>query len=149
VEWNPLTKILIINDENITSNVDSYLLGSNMHEIKSVNSRAEGVSATKVWEPDIVIIDSGIPNQDGWKICRDIRLFSQVPILVLSILNNPEIVVRALDEGADDFLPKPVREEVLMAHINKLTRRKKADVNGFLDNIHHYNQTPPLNNISD
>lgn len=120
-----MTKVLIINDENITSDVNRYILASDIHEIKSVDSGVEGISATQNWNPDIVIIDAGIPNKDGWQVCRDIRKFSQVPILVLSILNSPDLVVRALDEGADDFLTKPVREEVLVAHINKLTRRSK------------------------
>lgn len=127
----------------MTSDVNSYILASKLHEIKSVNTGAEGVSATMGWEPDIVIIDAGIPDQDGWKVCRDIRKFSQVPILILSILNNPEIVVRALDEGADDLLLKPVREEVLIAHINKLTRRNKTDMNGFLNINDHYRKVPP------
>jgi two-component system KDP operon response regulator KdpE len=131
-----LTKVLIINDENITSDVNSYILASNLHEIMSVNSAAEGISATRRWEPDVVIIDTGLPDQDSWKVCRDIRGFSQVPILVLSILSNPDLVVQALDEGADDFLSKPVREEVLIAHINKLTRRAKAEMNNFLSNNH-------------
>jgi two-component system KDP operon response regulator KdpE len=136
VERNILTKVLIINDENITSDVNSYILASNLHEIMSVNSAAEGISATRRWEPDVVIIDTGLPDQDSWKVCRDIRGFSQVPILVLSILSNPDLVVQALDEGADDFLSKPVREEVLIAHINKLTRRAKADMNNFLSDNH-------------
>jgi two-component system KDP operon response regulator KdpE len=144
-----LTKILIINDENITSDVNTYILASKLHDIKSVNSGGEGVLAIKGWEPDIVIIDAGIPSQDGWKVCRDIRKLSQVPILVLSILNNPDIVVRALDEGADDFLQKPVREDVLIAHINKLTRRNKADPNGFLNHNDHYNKLPPVSKFND
>lgn len=132
-----MTKVLIINDENITTDVNKYILASEIHDIMSVNSGAEGISATHQWDPDIVIIDAGIPNKDGWHICRDIRKFSQVPILILSILNNPDIVVRALDEGADDFLSKPVREEVLMAHINKLTRRTRHDKNTNPENNYH------------
>lgn len=120
-----MTKVLIINDENITTDVNRYILASDIHEILSVDSGLEGIAATQRWHPDIVIIDAGLPNKDGWQVCRDIRKFSQVPILVLSILSSPDLVVKALDEGADDFLSKPVREEVLMAHINKLTRRSK------------------------
>lgn len=120
-----MTKVLIINDENITTDVNSYFLASDILEILSVDSGTEGISVTQQWNPDIVIIDAGIPSKDGWQVCRDIRKFSQVPILVLSILNSPDLVVKALDEGADDFLSKPVREEVLIAHINKLTRRSK------------------------
>lgn len=144
-----MTRILIINDENISSDINSLILASKLHEVRSVNSDEEGLSATIRWEPDIVIIDTGIPTQDGWKVCRDIRKLSQVPILILSILNNPNIVVRALDEGADDFLPKPVREDVLIAHINKLTRRKHSEMNAFLNNNDQYNHAPPAGNIAE
>lgn len=144
-----MIKILIINDENPTSDINSHILGARLHEVRLVNSDAEGLLVTQSWKPDIVIIDAGIPTHDGWKVCRDIRKVSQVPILILSILNNPNIVVRALDEGADDLLAKPVREEVLIAHINKLTRRKNPETNAFLNPNDHYKHLPPLDKITE
>ena len=70
-----------------------------------------------------------MPEAVGWQVCRDIRTFSKIPILVLSAVNNPEAVARALDEGADDYLIKPVPSGVLIAHIKNLIRRSRAEQN--------------------
>jgi DNA-binding response OmpR family regulator len=64
-----------------------------------------------------------MPGMDGWQVCNQIRSFSKVPILVFSALDSPGMVASALDAGADDYLVKPVPSGVLIAHLNKLTRR--------------------------
>ena len=61
---------------------------------------------------------------DGWQVTESIRKFSSTPILILSVLDNPGLVARALDKGADDYLVKPVPSGILIAHINNLTRRR-------------------------
>ena len=68
-----------------------------------------------------------MPEKDGWQICRDIRSFSTTPILILSVLNNPDAVAQALDEGADDYLIKPVPSGVLIAHLKNLIRRSRGE----------------------
>jgi two-component system KDP operon response regulator KdpE len=60
---------------------------------------------------------------DGWEICKEVRSFSQVPIIVLSALNDPSMVASVLDAGADDYLTKPTPSRILVAHINRLVRR--------------------------
>jgi len=60
---------------------------------------------------------------DGWQVCRSVRAFSNVPILILSAINDPGMVASALDAGADDYLVKPVPSAILVAHLNKLIRR--------------------------
>ena len=67
-----------------------------------------------------------MPETDGLQACKAIRQFSNVPILVLSALNNPGLIAMALDEGADDFLSKPVPSGVLVAHLNTLARRART-----------------------
>ncbi len=64
-----------------------------------------------------------MPEMDGWQVCRSIRAISQAPILVLSAINKPGLITRVLDEGADDYLIKPVSSNVLLAHLNNLARR--------------------------
>ena len=64
-----------------------------------------------------------MPEMDGWEICKEVRSFSQVPIIVLSALNDPSMVASVLDAGADDYLTKPTPSRILVAHINRLTRR--------------------------
>jgi DNA-binding response OmpR family regulator len=64
-----------------------------------------------------------MPEMDGWEICKEVRSFSEVPIIVLSALNDPSMVASVLDAGADDYLTKPTPSRILVAHINRLTRR--------------------------
>jgi DNA-binding response OmpR family regulator len=67
-----------------------------------------------------------MPDMDGWQVCKAVRAFSNLPILILSALDEPAIVASVLDIGADDFLVKPVPSTVLVAHLNKLARRTDA-----------------------
>ena len=87
------------------------------------NSGASGMQKFNETNPDLVILDLMMPGMDGWQVCQDIRGISRIPIMILSVLDNPGLVARALDMGADDFLVKPVKSAVLIAHLNNLTRR--------------------------
>ena len=73
----------------------------------------------------MITLDLMMPDMNGWQVCKAVRGFSQVPILVLSALDSPGMVAAALDAGADDYLIKPVPSSVLLAHINKLVRRAR------------------------
>jgi two-component system KDP operon response regulator KdpE len=84
----------------------------------------EGLRKIKEISPAIVILDLMMPDMDGWQITSEIRSFSSVPILILSVIDNPGLVARALDAGADDYLIKPAARNILIAHINNLTRRR-------------------------
>jgi two-component system KDP operon response regulator KdpE len=72
------------------------------------------------------VVDLMMPEIDGFSLCRKIREFSQVPILVLSAVNKPGITAQVLETGADDYLNKPMKSNLLVAHLNKLARRAKA-----------------------
>jgi len=73
--------------------------------------------------PDVVILDLMMPDMDGWQICKAVREFSQIPIIILSALNDPSMIASVLDAGADDYLTKPTPSRVLIAHINRLINR--------------------------
>jgi two-component system KDP operon response regulator KdpE len=73
--------------------------------------------------PDVVVLDLMMPEMDGWQICKAVREFSQVPIIILSALNDPSMIASVLDAGADDYLTKPTPSRVLIAHINRLVNR--------------------------
>jgi DNA-binding response OmpR family regulator len=64
-----------------------------------------------------------MPDMDGWAVCKEIRRFNDLPILILSALNDPIQIASILDAGADDYLTKPVASSVLLAHIKRLVRR--------------------------
>lgn len=123
------TKILAIDDDTALTDLLSTLLMTHGFEVVTANYGQNGIELAKTTNPDLIILDLMMPDQDGWQVCQAIRAFSKTPIIVLSALNDPGMVVSALDAGADDYLVKPVPSNVLIAHINTLTRRAAAERN--------------------
>ncbi len=119
-------KILVIDDDPAMTELLSTLLRTIPAHVIAVNSGQEGVEQTENQKPDIVILDLMMPEMDGWQVCKRIREFSTVPILILSALDHPGMVATALDAGADDYLIKPVSSSMLITRINTLLRRSKA-----------------------
>ena len=115
--------VLAIDDDTAMTDLLTMLLQSNGFKVTATNSGEEGVQLVKEESPDIIILDLMMPSMDGWQTCKAVRAFSNVPIIVLSALNNPRMVASALDAGADDYLVKPVPSSILVAHINNLARR--------------------------
>jgi DNA-binding response OmpR family regulator len=74
-----------------------------------------------------MIVDLNMPDMDGLKVCQAVRQFSNTPILVLSAVNKKNIVSEALNCGADDFLVKPMVSSLLIASVNQLARRARAE----------------------
>src|SRR5690606_7349879 len=75
--------------------------------------------------PDLVILDLRMPILDGWEVCRRIREFSAVPIIMLTQMNDELDRVRGLDSGADDYLGKPFGQKELVARVRAALRRAK------------------------
>jgi DNA-binding response OmpR family regulator len=123
-------KAIAIDDDPAMTDLLSLLLKSHGLEIYTSNNGEEGLQLIRAIIPDIIILDLMMPGKDGWEVCREVRGFSKVPIIILSALDNPGMVASALDAGADDYLIKPVPSGVLIAHLNNLTRRANAENNG-------------------
>lgn len=120
------TKILVIDDDSAVTDLLSVLLRSQGFEVLTTNNSSEGLNFVRQDPPDLMILDLMMPEMDGWEVCRAVRTFSQVPIIVLSALNDPSMVASVLDAGADDYLTKPTPSRVLVAHINRLSRRTET-----------------------
>lgn len=105
----------------------SVILEPKTFDVVAANNSIQGIDQVRQVKPDVVVLDLLMPDMDGWQVCKEIRKFSQVPILVLSAISKPGMVARALDEGADDYLLKPMPSSMLIAHIKKLARRSKAE----------------------
>jgi DNA-binding response OmpR family regulator len=116
-------KLLVIDDDVAVTDLLSLLLRSQGFEVSATNNSADGLSMIRELEPDLVVLDLMMPEMDGWEVCRSVRQFSQVPIIILSALNDPSMIASVLDAGADDYLTKPTPSRVLVAHINRLTKR--------------------------
>lgn len=116
-------KILVIDDDPVMTELLKLILEPTQARVITSNSGVNGLNKFHETNPDLVVLDLIMPDMDGWQVCQAIREISRVPIMILSVLNNPGLVARALDMGADDFLVKPVKSAVLIAHLNNLTRR--------------------------
>lgn len=116
-------KLLVIDDDAAVTDLLSLLLKSQGFEVFATNNSTEGLAMIREVQPDLVILDLMMPEMDGWEVCRSVRQFSQVPIIILSALNDPSMIASVLDAGADDYLTKPTPSRVLVAHINRLTKR--------------------------
>ena len=121
-------KVLAIDDDTAMTELLTILLQPHGIEIVTTNSGKEGIELIKETKPNIIILDLMMPNMDGWETCKQIRAFSNTPIVVLSALNNPGMVASALDAGADDYLIKPVPSSILIAHIKNLARRSTGQL---------------------
>src|SRR6266542_3146454 len=116
-------KLLVIDDDTAVTDLLSLLLRSQGFEVFATNNSAEGLNMVREIDPDLVVLDLMMPEMDGWEVCRSVRQFSQVPIIILSALNDPSMIASVLDAGADDYLTKPTPSRVLVAHINRLVHR--------------------------
>jgi DNA-binding response OmpR family regulator len=117
------TKILVIDDDIAITELMSMLLKTHGFDVIATNSGVEGVRLVKEKNPNVVLLDLMMPDMDGWQVSKAIRTFNNVPILILSAINDPSMVASVLDTGADDFLVKPVPSSVLVAHIRKMVRQ--------------------------
>ena len=122
------TKIFVIDDDSAVTDLLSVLLNTQGFQVWATNSSSEGLTQIREKKPDLVILDLMMPEMDGWEVCKAVRAFSDVPIIVLSALNDPSMVASVLDAGADDYLTKPTPSRVLVAHIKRLVDRKNSSV---------------------
>jgi two-component system KDP operon response regulator KdpE len=97
---------------------------------------ADGESALQTfsdWHPDLIITDLSMPNMNGLELCRRLRAFSDVPIIVLSVKGDERAKVEALDAGADDYVTKPFGIDELLARIRASLRRAPSSSDGASD----------------
>jgi DNA-binding response OmpR family regulator len=116
-------RVLAIDDDIAMTELLLLLLKSHGFEVLMANNGEDGVKLIREQTPDIVLLDLIMPGMDGWEVCKTVRLFSDLPIVILSALDNPRMVANILDAGADDYLIKPVPSGVLIAHLVRLVKR--------------------------
>ena len=115
-------RILIIDDDPASTDLIRILLASYPAEVYSTNLPAEGIDMARKLKPDLILLDMWMPEMDGRQVCKAIRHNSSVPILILSALDTPETIAEVLNAGADDYLVKPVSQNILHAYIRKFSR---------------------------
>ena len=120
-------KILIVEDEwNMRNLIKIYLSSNEEYEIEEATDGLEALGKIKIQTFDLIILDIMLPEMDGWEVCKRIREFSKMPILMLTARSDINDKVRGLKLGADDYLTKPFAPEELSARVMALLRRVKA-----------------------
>jgi two-component system KDP operon response regulator KdpE len=123
-------KILVVDDDVNLSHMIKFTFTKAGAQVYTAVDGREGLHRFYEHRPDLVILDVRMPDVDGWETCRQIRMFSNVPVIMLTTLNKDDEIIRGLDYGADDFVSKPFSREVLMARARALLRRAEAPGEG-------------------
>ena len=116
-------RILVVDDESQITRVLRTTLSSRGYDLRIANDGETALEIMKDWSPDLVITDLSMPNLDGLELCRRLRTYSQVPIIVLSVRGEERTKVQALDAGADDYVTKPFGVQELLARVRANLRR--------------------------
>lgn len=115
-------KILVIDDEAQIRKLLEITLRANDFDIAEASSAKEGLAAAEVLKPDAVLLDLGLPDESGHSVLTKLRQWFTQPIIILSVQSSEEDIVKALDNGANDYLTKPFRTSELLARIRSSLR---------------------------
>jgi two-component system, OmpR family, KDP operon response regulator KdpE len=125
-----LPQILVIDDDPGLLSVCSVGLQALGHAVRTAETGEEGISQAALHAPDVIVLDLGLPDLDGLVVCKRIRTWSEVPIIVLSADGSEDRKVDALDDGADDYMIKPFGLRELHARIKVALRHHAAPGDG-------------------
>ena len=122
-----MAKILIIEDDMQQSDMLSRYLSEQQMEVICCANGTDGIQALQSGHFDALILDVGLPDIDGFEVCRRVRAFSELPILMLTARGDEMDRIIGLEIGADDYLPKPFNPRELLARIRAILRRESRE----------------------
>lgn len=121
--------ILIIDDEVQIRKLLTITLESYNYQVKAAVNAKEGLTAVANHPPDLILLDLGLPDESGHEVLHHLREWYTNPIIILSVQSSEEDIVKALDNGANDYLIKPFRTGELMARIRSAIRKASSEEN--------------------
>lgn len=121
-----MPSILIVEDETAIADTLIYALESERFTVAHFTTGSEGLNYLQASEPDLVILDIGLPDMTGLDLCREIRRFSQIPVLFLTARSSEVDQVLGLELGADDYVTKPFSPRAVVARIRAILRRGRS-----------------------
>ncbi|MFU0827207.1 MAG: Stage 0 sporulation A-like protein [Lachnoclostridium sp.] len=116
--------ILLVEDEPVISNFIETTLSANEYKVITCRTGKEALSLIPSHCPDVVLLDLGLPDMDGTRVLKEVRKWSETPIIVVSARGDETTKVEALDLGADDYITKPFGTSELLARIRTAIRHK-------------------------
>ncbi len=120
-------KILVVDDETNICELLKLYLEKEGYEVYTANNGADAVTLFKEIDPDLMLLDIMLPVLDGWQVCREIRKFSEKPIIMLTAKAETFDKVLGFELGADDYVVKPFDAKEVMARVKAVLRRSGAD----------------------
>jgi two-component system, OmpR family, KDP operon response regulator KdpE len=116
-------EVLVVDDEPQILRALRVILRNAGYEVSTAETKSEALDAVSVRPPDAMVLDLVLPDGSGVEVCREVRTWSSLPIIVLSAVGDEREKVRALDVGADDYITKPFGTEELLARLRAALRR--------------------------
>lgn len=126
----PPTRILVIDDEVQIRRFLRISLASQSYEVLEAATAEEGLKLAATQSPELVVLDLGLRGMDGKDVLREIRSWSSVPVIILSVRADENEKVRALDAGANDYVTKPFGLQEFLARVRNLLRGSAPDDSG-------------------
>jgi two-component system, OmpR family, KDP operon response regulator KdpE len=122
-------EILVIDDEPQLRKLLQITLESNGYGCKAAHSAREGLVMAGNHPPDLMLLDLGLPDESGHNVLQKLRKWYTAPIIILSVQKAEEEIIKALDQGANDYLSKPFRTGELLARIRSALRNAASEEN--------------------
>ena len=125
-----MSRILIVDDDPDLLSACTVGLTALGHQVAAAHTGAEGLDQAAIRAPEAIVLDLGLPDLDGLEVCKRIRTWSDVPIVVLSADGSEDRKVDALEQGADDYMTKPFGMRELNARIKVALRHRATPDDG-------------------
>ena len=122
-----MRRLLVVEDDARLRDELCVLLARNGYEATALSSFDDAAGQILAAAPDLVLLDLNLPGVDGTYVCREVRRSSSVPIIVVTSRDNDMDELLTLSFGADDFIPKPYNDQVLLAHVATVLKRSYGE----------------------
>ncbi len=132
---NKLPQILLIEDEAAIRKLLDITLQSNGYQVRQAVTAKSGQIEAAMHQPDLILLDLGLPDMDGQELLRHLREWYERPLIVLSARDAEAEIVQALDNGANDYLTKPFRTGELLARIRAVLRQSQPEAGSPIRNF--------------
>jgi two-component system KDP operon response regulator KdpE len=120
-------EILIIDDEEQIRRMLEITLKTNNYLVTEAATGNEGLIMASNHPPDLILLDLGLPDKDGMTVLQELREWHTGPVIILSVQDSEEVIIKALDKGANDYLSKPFRTGELLARIRSALRSSPTE----------------------
>lgn len=118
-----MRKILIVEDDEKLCRELKTFLTNNGYQAESLPAGEYGIPAILNVQPDLILLDLGLPGTDGLYLCRELRKVTELPVIVITSQDTQMAELMSLNQGADDFVTKPFHPQILLAHIEAILKR--------------------------